>query len=307
MGCQCTKSSDDLDIKIDKKEKEKDATTLSLQNPGFLGDYKFEGKTPRSAPKIFYDYDVDCPAEGNLKEAKMIDDGVYSDTPNSYKKVNLKEKSSDASFDRCKSQHPYKLGNKIILREGKFISNYFHIVPYNFNKSMIDIINLARANPCSFSKNIVDQIQYIKENDRKNSKGDYVLLKEDICKVGLIRGKEAFIESAEMMSVQPSLSNLEYREDMCMQISNEREDWVDKDFIESYLEEKSSYLNYKYFGFHFDLGVVDPMTSVVLQIVDDNLFSFQRRNNILNPNYKFIGISNKKIDNHFCVYLTFAC
>lgn len=172
---------------------------------------------------------------------------------------------------------------------------------------MIDIINLARTNPYSFSKNIIDHMQFIKENDRKNMKGSYILIKEDICKVGLIRGKVAFTEAAEMMTMQPSLNPLEYREDMCMQISNEKEDWVDKEFLESYLEEKSSYLNYKFFGFHFDLGVVDPLTSVVLQIVDDNLFQFQRRNNILNPIYKYIGISNKKIDNRFCIYLTFAC
>jgi hypothetical protein len=91
-----------------------------------------------------------------------------------------------------------------------------------------------------------------------------------------------------------------------MQISNEKDDWVNKDFLESYLEDKSSYLSYKYFGFHFDLGVVDALTSVVLQVVDDNCFNFQRRNNIFNPNYQYIGINNKKIRNNFCLYLSFS-
>lgn len=166
---------------------------------------------------------------------------------------------------------------------------------------------MARVNPYSFAVNIMDQIQFIQENERLSMKGSYILLKDEICKVGLVRGKSAFNEAAEMMAMQSSLNSLEYREDICMQISNEKEDWVDKEFLESYLEEKSSYLNFQFFGFHFDLGVVDPLTSVVLQIVDDNLFSFQRRNNILNPSYKYIGITSKKIGNSFCVYLTFAC
>jgi hypothetical protein len=121
-----------------------------------------------------------------------------------------------------------------------------------------------------------------------------------------MRGKEAFLEAAEMMSLREVLPPLEYHEDLCTQISNEKEEWVNKTFLENYLEEKSKYLNYKYFGFHFDLGVVCAMTSVVLQIIDDNSFHFQRRNNLLNANYKYIGITNKKIGNSFCVYLTFG-
>jgi len=108
------------------------------------------------------------------------------------------------------------------------------------------------------------------------------------------------------MSLEDGLNELEYKEDLCMNISDDIDDWTNKLYLEKYLEEKSQYLDYEYFAFHFDLDVICPLTSVILQVVDDNNFNFQRRNNILNPIYKYIGIVNKKIGNRFCVYLTFA-
>lgn len=168
------------------------------------------------------------------------------------------------------------------------------------------MINLARTSPEEFSKLIIDEIANIYENNKDSSKGSYLFIKEDICKIGLLKGKEAFINAADKLCQNSKLPPLEHKDELCMQISKEKDDWVNKEYLEPYLVEKSSYLQYKYFGFHFDLGVVDALTSVVLQIVDDNLFNTQRRNNILNSNYKYIGISNRKVENSFCVYLCFA-
>lgn len=108
------------------------------------------------------------------------------------------------------------------------------------------------------------------------------------------------------MAFGDKLNSLEYKEDLCMQISGDVDFWTNKLYLDNYLEDKAEYLPYKYFGFHFDLDAVCPLTSAVLQIVDDNFFHFQRRNNILNKDYKYIGVTNKKIGNNFCVYLTFA-
>lgn len=131
-------------------------------------------------------------------------------------------------------------------------------------------------------------------------------MKDKICRVGLLRGKDAFIEIAEELAMMEVLEPLEYREEINLQISNEIDDWVSQDFLESYLLDKFNNLTYSEYSFHFDLGVIDPLTSVVLQVVDDNYFNFLRRKNILNPKFKYLGITNKKINNNFCVYLTFS-
>lgn len=117
MGCQCTKKSDDLDIKIDKKDSEKKISTSDAQKPNFLGEYQFDGKTPKNSQKINYDYSA---AENTLYETKMIDDGVYSDTPNNLKLGNTKANvSGEASLDHSKTHQHCKSGSRIILKEGK--------------------------------------------------------------------------------------------------------------------------------------------------------------------------------------------
>ena len=51
--------------------------------------------------------------------------------------------------------------------------------------------------------------------------------------------------------------------------------------------------------------IYDPETCFVLMIVDDNgkKAGFKRRS-ILNPEYKYIGISSKMIGNNFICYIT---
>jgi len=55
-----------------------------------------------------------------------------------------------------------------------------------------------------------------------------------------------------------------------------------------------------------DLGVSDPETCLLLQIVDDSPFKGKRRDNILNPTMKSVGISFMKQKTKFCSYVTFA-
>jgi hypothetical protein len=59
-------------------------------------------------------------------------------------------------------------------------------------------------------------------------------------------------------------------------------------------------------AFNMDLGVSDPETSLLLQVVDDSPFKGKRRDNILNPNFKYVGISFLKQKTKFCCYITFA-
>lgn len=192
---------------------------------------------------------------------------------------------------------PVSLRKRVILNE----------IPYNFTYQILQYINDVRLNPIEFSHIITSQIEFIEDNlIYSTNKGKFIFYKEGICQIGLIKGKEAFIDIANKLCMRKPIEKLEYKEDLCMNVSNDMADWVNKHYLEVYLEEKSSYLSYEHFGFHFDLGCVDALTSVVLQVVDDNLFNCQRRNNILNEKYRYIGISYKKINNYFCLYLSFA-
>lgn len=94
-----------------------------------------------------------------------------------------------------------------------------------------------------------------------------------------------------------------------MPVPDEAANWAKKEVITVLITNLKNDNTGKYtgYGFHFDLGMSDPVLSLVLQIVDDNNFKGQRRYNILSGTYKYIGISYKKSGKtKFCSYLTFA-
>ena len=132
-----------------------------------------------------------------------------------------------------------------------------------------------------------------------------VFAKDNTYKVGLIEGKSSFIKAAEILALKESILPLEVHEDLMISIPDGKVSIYDKPFIEKYITKKFESLNFKLFGFHFDLGI-DELSSVILQIVDDNVNKQQRRNNILNPNYKYIGISSKKLGSVNCIYIAFG-
>lgn len=207
-----------------------------------------------------------------------------------------------------------------------YILFFIYLAPDNFIEEIFEQINLLRSKPYIYSQKILNSLGYIKSTNKSNdnidiknnkhisdnSNNEYCsnyfsyYVKQDICKIGLIKGQRAFVETAELLAIQDSIDLLIFKKDLCIEIPDNKSEWINKTYLETYLQEKAKNLNYSKFGFHFDLNCVCPETSVILQVVDDNTFNLQRRNNILNPEYKYIGISSKKINNNYCVYLTFA-
>lgn len=133
--------------------------------------------------------------------------------------------------------------------------------------------------------------------------------KEGHTKTTLNEGEPAFLAAIERLRNAQSMAPLEFHQDLAIQVPETSTDWTKKDVLAALITEKKQQCmnRYSQYAFHFDMGMSDPVLSLVLQVVDDNNFLGQRRNNILNPNYKYIGISHQKSGKtKFCTYLTFA-
>jgi len=178
----------------------------------------------------------------------------------------------------------------------------------NFNNILLTYINKARNSPKEFSNLILECADYILKNPKISSSSKYVFFKDKISKIGLKRGKPEFCDAAALFGNLWKVNKLELDEDLCITIPDNIKIWTDRDYLMQAIENKRNKLASKYeeFAFHFDLGTIDPKYSVLLQLVDDNDFNYQRRYNIMNPYYNYIGITSKKIENQFCVYLLFA-
>ena len=83
---------------------------------------------------------------------------------------------------------------------------------------------------------------------------------------------------------------------------------LDKDYISRCIDDirKSTKNRYDIFDFQYDISP-NPVLSTIVQVVDDTNANFQRRNNILSENVRYVGISFGEIKKGiFCFYLLFA-
>lgn len=193
-----------------------------------------------------------------------------------------------------------------ILRKKKKKAKVNNTVYYD--DEILALFNLARNKPLNFCKHIDYCITLI----TANHEGQIVVGKEDTNKIGLRDGISKFNECKRFLIQSDPCKELEYDEDLCLEISEDSNLWLDHDYIKKIIIDKQNELmnvskkNYQIFGFHFDFGMSDPRISSVLQLVDDNNCENRRRFNILNTDYKSLGISYKSQGKKFVSYFFFA-
>jgi hypothetical protein len=172
----------------------------------------------------------------------------------------------------------------------------------NFVDDLLAAINRVRANPSEFQYNIFDNIQHIRSEEGK------LIFDAQGTKVAVVGGEEAFKASAaKMLNYQPC-SALEFRDDLVINVPEDNKDWKNNTLITQLLASKKKEVAGRYAecAFNMDMGVSDPELSVLLQIVDDSPFKGKRRENILNPEHKYVGIHYVKQKHKFCCYMVFA-
>ena len=162
----------------------------------------------------------------------------------------------------------------------------------NYPKNMLEIINKIRSDPKSYSDIIEDSIKNIIEIEGDDENTPKYIYKKKV-KVALARAEPAFTEAAE-----------ELKNEICVALPQKEEEIKDS----SYLREQVKILreNTNVDVFFKDLIKI-PEVSALLMIVDDSTKSpGKKRQAVLNPNYKYIGISSKFIGKTFVAYFTFS-
>ena len=167
---------------------------------------------------------------------------------------------------------------------------------------MLEVINGIRSDPAKYSQKILELADFVKIEDQK------IIFDKNGTRVGLNRGVEHFKTVAALISEKTNSPDLELREDICVVIP-ENFDLKDKQWQDSLLKSLKIDTGDKYsaYAINIDVGSDHAETSMLLQIIDDNkIFNGKRRDNILNPNYKYAGISYSKQKNRSIWLLIFA-
>jgi hypothetical protein len=173
-------------------------------------------------------------------------------------------------------------------------------------------LNECRTNPAAYAAKVESHIQYIKVNPNTdgNAKSTSLYDRDHMPKVSLNSGVAAFTAFAQKLRTMNPLPEIEFRNELAVDVPVDPSTWTSKEYIANTINAKKLELkkdtDFKNFNFHFDVGSNNAETSFILQLVDDTPFKGSRSKNILNPQFKYVGVRNSKIKNKNCGYFLFS-
>ena len=168
------------------------------------------------------------------------------------------------------------------IQEPKEITSNLPISEYV--KKVFCLINKVRLNPSEFVTAIEQAEKYIKEiNGRK-------IFDDNKIKVSLNEGKTMFQDCANYLKNLQPMEELNFCDDIVLECPKDENKIKDINYFKEKLLEKR-----EKFGIeaYFKDSIRIPEISVLLMLVDDSAKNPRRkREALLNPKYKFIGISS---------------
>ena len=218
----------------------------------------------------------------------------------------------------CQCQKPEFLNDELTADEKKQIknieadndylsknNNYYFKKKYidpngkpedKFSKYIFNQINSIREDPQSY----IDIIRQSKRNIKLDKSG--IKIYKSSVKVALNKGEPAFDEAIEILKKTKPMNKLIYNPDFVVELPKSEIEITSKEYLGNKVKDKiNNGIDIK--SFWKDI-VKDEETCFILTIVDDSLKNAgNKRNDILNRNNKYIGISSVKIGKSFACYI----
>ena len=166
-----------------------------------------------------------------------------------------------------------------------------------FNSRVLDLINKIRRDPPSYANTILENIQYITNENNK------LIFKKKV-KVLLNKGEEAFRNAAEDLKKMGPMNDLTMKNEIAIPLPLSQEEIYD----DALLINQVNIIRQNYnINVYFKNMIKNPEIAVLLLIVDDSVHSpGAKRRAILNPNFRKIGINSKFINTTFVSFFSFS-
>ena len=214
---------------------------------------------------------------------------------------NLKNSAENKNFNQNENNNFINYNYNSLYNYGNnFRYNRQIISPNdNYSKYILEQINKIRTDPQSFIGIIEDSKANI-INDKHGR-----LIYNGKIRIALTRGESAFDDAIEFLKNLNPMEKLEFNQSITVESPSNEKDIKDKDYMRTRVENMmDSGINIK--SYWRDV-IRDPEISFLLMIVDDNgIKSGMRRNDILNPKMKYIGISSVENRGSFACYITLS-
>lgn len=195
------------------------------------------------------------------------------------------------------------------LRPKDMISEY--LSKNEYNKRVFDLLNKIRLNPPEYSKIILDNIKNIiyethlvKDEETGEEEDKRLCIFKKKVKVTLNKGESSFQEAAKILEKTESMDPFKFKDKIVLPLPKTEEEMMNHKFINNKANEimKKTKIN-----FYFQEYIKNPEVAVLMMIVDDTKnMNGIKRNNILNPNFKSIGINSTFIGKNFVAFFSFS-
>jgi hypothetical protein len=231
------------------------------------------------------------------------------------------ENGEEKTDDELKSSQKNDLNNSIkaeinqnIVKRPNYNNNFYNR-PYinndlcpidpkskpkdEFSRYLFNLINSLRLNPPSY----IDIILKAKNNVSHESSGE-IIYKSSV-KVAINTGEKAFDEAVEILKNTPPMDKLIYNPNLTIDLPTNENDVKSRSYLSGQIRKKID-LGVEIKSFWKD-AVKDPDTCFILTVVDDSgKHAGNKRNDILNRNNRYIGISSIKIGRSFACYIVIS-
>ena len=169
----------------------------------------------------------------------------------------------------------------------------------DFSRYVFALINSLRLNPPSY----IDTILRAKNNVTTDKSG--IKIYKSSVKVALNSGEKAFDSAIEVLKDTEPMCKLIYNPNLTIDLPTNENEIKSKAYLPGQIKKKiDNGVEIK--SFWKDI-VKDPDTCFILTIVDDSgKHAGNKRNDILDKNNKYIGISSVKIGKSFACYIVIS-
>ena len=166
-----------------------------------------------------------------------------------------------------------------------------------FNFRALDLINKIRRDPPSYANTILENMKYITNENNK------LIFKKKV-KVLLNKGEEAFKSAAETLKQMKPMEDLIKKNEIAIPLPLTEDEINDNTLLVNQVNNLRQNYN---INVYFKNLIKNPEIAVLLLIVDDSKNKpGAKRNALLNPKFRKIGINSKFIGTTFVSLFSFS-
>ena len=238
-------------------------------------------------------------SEISKQNTKLKSKNIIQLTNNNFKSNNINNIQNIKYENEIINNNEILIGNNLNIENLSPDSNPYEEPQDVFSYYIFKRFNSIRRNPQKYVKIINESKSKITYD-----KHGRLIFKSNV-KVALISGEKAFDDAIEFLKLTQPMEKLIYNPKMNINIPTMENDIKDKSYLKNEVEKKKKdKINIKIYWKDY---ISDAETCFILSIVDDSKLRIgSKREDILNPKIKFIGISSGRIGKSFVSYFTFS-